>query len=242
MKADPSEQLLLLQVQEFDTKLDQLQHGINVLPQHALIEAIDTKSPGLKSELQALEVEAGQVRKAAERIDVDVEQVRSRVSRDEAALASGALGAKELEAMQHELTSLGRRQNELEEEELEVLQQLEDLQARVTAISAELASLERQRAVLVTARDVEIARYQGESEQIRIQREALAAGVSPEVLTYYEKVRLGHSGVGAAALRGGACEGCQLQIPPSERNRVMGLPADALPSCEECGRILIRVS
>ncbi len=242
MKADPSEQLLLLQLQEFDTKLDQLQHAINVLPQHALIEAMDTKSPGLKTELLGIEVEAAQVRKAAERIDVDVEQVRSRVTRDEAALASGALGAKELAAMQHELTSLGRRQNELEEEELEVLQQLEDLEARVIGISAELTSLENQRADLVMARDVEIARLQGEREQIRIQRESVAAGVSPGVLKYYEKARLDHSGVGAAALRGGACEGCQLQIPPSERNRVLALPADALPSCEECGRILIRVA
>ena len=121
MKADPSEQLLLLQVQELDTKLDQLQHSINVLPQHALIEAIDLQLPTLRAELSGFETETSQLKKSAERIDVDVEQVRARVTRDEKALASGSLGAKELEAMEQEMASLGRRQKELEDEEPEVL-------------------------------------------------------------------------------------------------------------------------
>lgn len=242
MKADPSEQLLLLQVQELDTKLDQLQHSINVLPQHALIEAIDLQLPTLRADLSGFETESSQLKKSAERIDVDVEQVRARVTRDEKALASGSLGAKELEAMQHEMASLGRRQKELEDEELEVLQQLEDLQARVAGVSKKLTDLESEREALVAARDSEIARLSAEGDQVRGEREAVSKGVSADVLKFYEKVRLDHSGVGAAALRGGACEGCQLQIPPSERNRLMALPAEALPRCEECGRILIRVT
>ena len=242
MKAEPSEQLLLLQVQELDTRLDQLQHSINVLPQHAFIEAINLEAPTLRSQLSSLEAEVAQARKAAERIDVDVEQVRARVQRDEAALASGALGAKELEAMQHELISLGRRQNELEEEELELLQQLEDLQGGVNRVSGELDRLAKERESHEQARDEAVAKFHAEGEQVRAQRESLAVGLPSDVLGFYEKIRKEHSGVGAAALRGGACEGCQLQIPPSERNRLQALPPDSLPRCEECGRLLIRVA
>lgn len=241
MKAAPSEQVLLLQVQEFDTKLDQLQHSINVVPEHKLIEAIDSEVPGLRAQLVVLEGEARQLKKSAERIDVDVEQVRARVTRDQAALASGSLGAKELTAMQHELVSLGRRQNELEEEELSVLQLLEEVQTRVSGVTSELARCLDEKATHEKSRDGQVSGFSAQAGAVKAEREILARRVSVEVLKFYEKVRVEHSGVGAAALRGGSCQGCQLQIPPSERNRLAALPADSLPRCEECGRILIRV-
>lgn len=241
MKADPAQQAALLELQLLDTKADQIQHSVNSLPQHKLLEAIDDALPRQQAQLTALEAEVAASKKAAERIDVDVEQVRSRVSRDEAALVSGALGAKELEAIQHELVSLARRQNELEEEELVVLQQIEDLETQMKGVQNEIDSLRSQQTAHLKARDEAMAELRVVAEDVQSQRVGVVAGIDADLVTLYEKVRREHGGIGAAALRGGSCEGCQLQITPSERARIQALPADELPRCEECGRLLIRV-
>ncbi|MFM8672705.1 MAG: hypothetical protein ACKODD_05290, partial [Candidatus Nanopelagicus sp.] len=53
--------------------------------------------------------------------EVDVETVTDRIKKDEARLASGNSTPKELEQLQHEIVSLKKRQEELEEIELEIL-------------------------------------------------------------------------------------------------------------------------
>ena len=241
MKADPAQQLLLLDVQTCDIKLSQIQHSIAALPEHAQIAELESREPGIRTELAGVETEAGGLKQGAERVDVDVEQVRARVSKDEAAIASGALGAKELEAMQHELVSLARRQKELEDEELEILQGLEDVQTKVKGLQGELDEIAVVKAGLVASRDAKVGEFQAQMRVVEAERANFAAGLDGELLKFYEKVRADHGGVGAAALRGGACEGCQLQLPPSERARVQGLPADDVARCDECGRILVRV-
>ena len=241
MKADPTQQLLLLDVQTCDIKLSQIQHSIAALSEHAQIAELEGREPGLRAELASVETEARGLKQGAERVDVDVEQVRARVSKDEAAIASGALGAKELEAMQHELVSLARRQKELEDEELEILQGLEDVQTKVKGLQGELDEIAVVKAGLVASRDAKVGEFQAQMRVVEAERANFAAGLDGELLKFYEKVRADHGGVGAAALRGGACEGCQLQLPPSERARVQGLPADDVARCDECGRILVRV-
>jgi predicted nucleic acid-binding Zn-ribbon protein len=172
VKADPAQQVLLLDVQACDIRLSQLRHAIDSLPEHAEIAALDGQEPGLRTELASTEAEAGQLKQAAERVDVDVEQVRARVTKDEAAIASGALGAKELEAMQHELVSLARRQKELEDEELEILQGLEDSQAKAKRFEAELSEIASKRAGLVASRDAAVAEFEGQMAVIESERAA----------------------------------------------------------------------
>ena len=57
----------------------------------------------------------------------------------------------------------------------------------------------------------------------------------------YEKVRE-TTGMGAAMLRAGRCEGCRLELSGSERARVRGADPDEVVQCEECRRILVRTN
>ena len=67
---------------------------------------------------------------------------------------TGAVGsAKELEALQHEIGSLARRQADLEEVELEAMQRLEDVQARVAELQARSSSLAAEQVDLERQRD-----------------------------------------------------------------------------------------
>ena len=61
--------------------------------------------------------------------DADVEQVKTRRTRDQDRMDQGLISnPKDLERMQHELESLERRITTLEDEELEVMERLEDAQ------------------------------------------------------------------------------------------------------------------
>ena len=48
--------------------------------------------------------------------------------------------------------------------------------------------------------------------------------------------------VGAAALRRGRCEGCQLELSTTDLNAIRTKADDEIVRCEECRRILVRTA
>jgi uncharacterized protein len=169
-----------------------------------------------------------------------VEAVRARAVRDRQRMDAGQVGsAKELEALQHELGSLARRQSDLEEVELEAMERLESVQSRVVelhersdALAADLADLEQQRDEVFTEIDKDTAYLAGE-------RARVGEGLPGDLVVLYEKLRGANGGVGAAALQGSRCMGCRLELTPTELGRIRAAPPDEVQRCEECRRILV---
>ena len=238
--AAPQDQWRLLDVQAHDTRLAQLAHRRRSLPEHAEIERLQLRRRALADDLVAARTAASDVRRELTRAEADVEQVRSRVARNSARLEAGQGTAKDLQAMQHELGSLGERQGVLEEVELDVMERLEvaeqqvaEFVAQTEAVEAALADAEQRRGALVAAVDDEAA-TEGNA------RADAAAGVPGELMALYEKIRDGSGGVGAARLYQRRCEGCRLQLPPNDIARIRSAGEDAVVRCEECRRILVR--
>ena len=71
-------------------------------------------------------------------------------------------------------------------------------------------------------------------------RGVVAGKIEKALLDLYEKIRAS-SGIGAAALIGNKCNGCNLAINAVEMQRIKTLPADEVLRCEECRRILVRI-
>ena len=65
--------------------------------------------------------------------------------------------------------------------------------------------------------------------------------IEKALLDLYEKIRGNGGGVGAAALVGNKCNGCNLAINAVEMERIKSLAKDELLRCEECRRILVRI-
>ncbi len=125
MNADPHIQALLLQIQGLDSELDRFTHQARSLPVLAQIAELQSRLTGLASLLIAAETEVSDLKREQSKADTDVELVRERANRDQHRMDSGAVSAaKELEAMQREVASLAKRQAELEEVELEVMERL----------------------------------------------------------------------------------------------------------------------
>ena len=175
------------------------------------------------------------------RADNEVEQVKARRERDRGRIDSGQISApKDIERMQHEMESLERRITTLEDAELEVMERLEEAQATAAELEEELAGLTERLDVLGSARDEKLAELDAELAQVASERGPVAERLPDELVTLYERLRGQKGGVGAAPLRGRACEGCRLTLDHAEINRIKGLADDEVVRCEECSRILVR--
>jgi predicted nucleic acid-binding Zn-ribbon protein len=182
------------------------------------------------------------VQREVTKAEADVQLVRDRAARDQARLDSGTGTAKDLQAIQHELVSLSRRQTELEDIEIEVMERAEAAESDVAELERGRAELTDRITALAESRDEALARLDGEAAEVGGPRESLASEVGADLIALYEKVRTSSGGTGAAALRQRRCGGCQLELNPVEIQRIRSAADDEVIRCEECRRILVRTA
>ena len=243
MKVEPALQQRLLELQAVDSRLDQIDHQRRSLPALAVIAELDAQLSVLGDRIIAGETEVTDLQRAQAKAETDVEQVRARSDRDQELLNSGRITAsKELENLQHEVASLARRQSELEDVELEVMEQLEGAREYLGGLTADRDELVGQRDVAVAERDAAFAKFDGETENLTADRADIAPAITPELAKLYEKLRADNNGVGAAALRQRRCEGCRMELTPIDIGRIREADEDEVLRCEECRRILIRTA
>jgi uncharacterized protein len=242
VKADPEAQLRLLDLQAIDTALAQLGHRRRALPELAEVERLSREVAGLDDERVRAQVEVDDIDRGIARLEKDIDQVRQRKDKDQGRLDVGSGPARELEALQHELVSLGRRQSELEDSELELMEQSERAQGVLEGIDARLETVRERRAAAEARRDEALAEIARDEQFRAAAREPLAADLPADLVALYDRIRAASGGIGAAAIRGGRCGGCRLELAGSERARVRAAAPDEVVRCEECGRIMVRTA
>ncbi|HEY8482821.1 MAG TPA: C4-type zinc ribbon domain-containing protein [Spirillospora sp.] len=241
MKAAPQAQLRLLDLQELDTSLDRLAHRRRTLPELAEIERVEGRLNELRDAIVAAETEAGDLQREQRKAEQDVEQVRTRADRDQKRLDSGQVtSAKDLSNLQAEIESLHRRQSDLEEVVLEIMERLEETERRIAALRADRAAAEEELAGLVERRDAALRQIDEETGTTSAARTAVAKEIPDDLLALYEKLRAQFGGVGAAKLFRGTCQGCHLALNTVDLNTIRAAAEDEVVRCEECRRILVR--
>jgi len=241
VKADPEAQRRLLELQALDTQLAQLAHKRRNLPEHAELDRLSRQVAALTDERAKAQVAVDDLDRDIERIERDVDQVRARAARDQARLDVGTGPARELEALQHELGTLARRQRELEDVELELMERREVAAAVLAEVESRLAGAREQQGEVERRRAELLGEIAKDEEFRRAGRGPLSADLPPDLVKLYEQLRE-QTGMGAALLRAGRCEGCRLDLAGSERARVRAAPPDEVVRCDECRRILVRTA
>ena len=241
MKASKSAQEKLLALQALDSSLIQLEHKANNLPVAKILDEKTIAHASARDLCVAAETEKSDIKHELSKSEVDVEQVVSRIERDEKRLASGLGTPKELEQLQHELGSLAKRRAELEEIELEVMVRIEALDQRISSLSQERDALHEEVIKFSKEKDAALEEITRAKNATIGERNALAAEIEPELLALYEKIRASADGIGAARLHAGQCQGCHLTINAADLSRITSLPDDDVVRCEECRRILVRI-
>jgi predicted nucleic acid-binding Zn-ribbon protein len=240
VKASPEAQQRLLELAELDAELSRLDNRRRSLPEIEEAERLKARDRELRDETVGLEAEETDVAREQGKAEADVEQVRSRITRDQQRLDAGQVSsARELENLQSEIVSLGRRQSDLEEIVLDVMERREAAQNRRDALAAERTVLADQLGEVAARRDAALAEIAEEAGKAQDRRASVAAEEPADLLALYERLRAQH-GVGAAALRRGRCEGCHLSLNTVDLNRIRAAAPDEVLRCEECRRILVR--
>lgn len=169
--------------------------------------------------------------------------MRQRAVRDQQRLDSGAVTSpKDLENLQREIASLAKRQGDLEDVVLEVMERRESAQERVGELSERVDSVQGKIDAATTRRDAAFEEIDGEVATVTKEREVVAGSVPADLLKLYDKLREKEGGVGAARLYQRRCEGCRLELNITELNEVRAAAPDAVLRCENCRRILVRTS
>jgi predicted nucleic acid-binding Zn-ribbon protein len=149
---------------------------------------------------------------------------------------------KDLENLQRELASLAKRQSDLEDVVLEVMERREAAQERAAELAGRVESLEAKVVEAEQRKTAALEAIDAEGFSVAKDREVLAAEVPADLINLYDKLRAQQGGVGAARLYQKRCEGCRLELNITELNELRAAPADEVVRCENCRRILVRTA
>lgn len=239
MKASPRQQLLLLSLQENDNLLARLKRRRTQLPERAELEKMQGEMTIAREVFMSMQRELDTQNAEIERIESDIDVVRQRIRRDDELIAVSH-SAKEAQALQQELDTLHRRQGELEERELGLMEANEDTQTRFDAASEALATVDARRQAILDKIALAERDIDGEIATAHAERQGTAAELQRDLLEHYEALRA-RLGIGAARLRGKISEASNMELAPAELADILAAPADELVHCPQSGAILVRV-
>jgi predicted nucleic acid-binding Zn-ribbon protein len=242
VKADHFEQQKLLDLAAEDVALTQLAHRRRTLTEAAAVAAAEEAERALSGDVVRAETEVRDLGREVKRLESDVETVRAREDKDQRLLDSGSVSPKEMTNLQHELDSLKRRQSDLEDQELELMERLEvaEKALRDAQQGLETAKAERERAEQL--RDDALADIADGTSKHEAARAEVAGGISAPLLTLYDRIRTQTGTSGAAALRHRACQGCRIELYGNELAAVRNADPHEVLRCENCSRILVRTA
>jgi uncharacterized protein len=238
--APVADQLRLLEVQALDTRAQQIAHQRTNHPLHARATELASRMQDVESALVTSRTALGDLRRELAKAEQDVEQVRTRATRDRARLDSGNVSAKDAQALTSELESLARRQDVLEEVELEVMERLEAHESALAELTSAHEELVAQQERLSAEMAAEMGDLDAQAAQVTTERAQRAEGLDAGLLALYERLRGQLGGLAVAPLRGRRCEGCRLELNPTDVARITAAPPEQVVRCEECSRILVR--
>jgi predicted nucleic acid-binding Zn-ribbon protein len=242
VKADHFEQQKLLDLAAEDVALTQLAHRRRTLPEMAAVEAAEEAERTFSAAVVRAETEARDLGREVKRLESDVETVRARETKDQKLLDSGSVSPKEMTNLQHELASLKRRQSDLEDQELELMERLEVAEK---ALAEAQSGLDRARADLERAqqlRDDALADIADGTTRHESARAEVAGAISAPLLSMYDRIRTQTGTTGAAMLKARQCQGCRLELYGNELTAVRNADPHEVVRCENCGRILVRTA
>lgn len=238
MKATPESQARLLELQALDNRLSQLARRESDLPERAALGEIDAERDRLRADLASLRGTLEDAQAELRRVESDVDVVTARVAKDTERML-GATEAKQAAAFEHEIASLKQRQSDLEDIELVVMEHVEEHQAAVDSVTAQLAEVDERRADAAHAVEVALAQLAADRAEATASRAALVAELPEDLVALYEKQRARY-GVGASFLRRGVSEASGVALLADELATVRAAAPDDVLICPSSNAILVR--
>ena len=228
----------MLALQDHDSATDQLRHRLASLAERAHLQELTATASKQAARLAELTGERDSLAARQTAIEHDVVASETKQAELNRKLLATSV-SREAQTLQHELDGAKERQRALEDDELELMEALEPIEAELD----QLRSSQADGAAQITVAQAELAAAEEagahQLDALTVARAAVADAVPDALRMRYEALRPRLKGVAVARVVAGHCSGCNLELPTSELQRLRGLPADELAECEPCGRMLV---
>ena len=223
----------LIQLQELDTALNRCRHRIAEIP--AAQQALESRAAARASAVQAVKDRIAATANTRREVEKEAAAVQTRLSKYKDQLMAVKTN-KEYQAMQTEIATaeqLVRSQDDRLLELMEVSEQeAGDLKTAEAALKADQGEIAKERQRL----EEEKARQESELQRLAGERASVAAQLTRDAQSLYDRVAHSRKGQALAEARGGLCSVCHVRIRPQIFNTVRR--NEQLLQCDSCGRIL----
>ena len=238
LKASSSNQAHLLELQALDTRIQQLDHKAKMIPQLAVLVRLASESTALRGETLSATGALEDAQRELGRIESDVALVEARIKRDTSRLQASS-SVKDVAGLESELSGLNRRQLELEEIELGVMERVEALEAASRGLRVKHDELQATISGIVAERDESLGGLTNERSHAAANRSTIAIKMPEDLLALYERQRARY-GQGASLLRGGVSEASGLELNEFDMAAIRAAAPDDVLLCPESSAILVR--
>lgn len=238
LKASPDDQAHLLELQAIDTRLQQLDHRARSLPELAALAGLGSEADDLRRERLSATGAVEDARLELTRVEADVAVVEARIARDTERMQASA-SVKDVAGFESELAGLHKRQFDLEEIELTVMERLEALEAAARELAARLREIESRIVEAEAARDTALGALSSERAHAAANRSTIANGLPPDLVALYERQRERY-GFGASLLRGGVSTASGVKLNESDMQVIRAAAPEDVLLCPDSNAILVR--
>jgi len=223
----------LIHLQELDLVAERLRRRIADMP--AARAALDERIASRTASVDAIKQRATANQTSRREIEKDLAAVQARLSKFKNQLMEVKTN-KEYQAMQKEISVA---EQEVSSQETRMLECMEDADVLAVELKAAEAALKTDKADVareLQQLDAESVEVERQLQQTLQERQALAAQVSRDALSVFERVAHGRKGLAVAQARDGLCTVCHVRLRPQVFNEVRR--NDSLIQCDSCTRIL----
>jgi uncharacterized protein len=240
LKASPEDQARLLDLQAIDTRLQQLAHQAAGVPEHAALAELTSRAREIDGRLATIGGALEDTRAELARAESDVAVVEARIARDDQRVNTTS-SLKDVAGLETELASLHKRQFDLEEIELEVMERIQALEEDQASAQAAKDELAAERAEVEARLGGVLGTVSSEENHARANRATVAEKLPQDLLALYERQRERY-GAGASLLRGGVSSASGLKLNEHDMAIIRAAAPEDVLLCPDSNAILVRTA
>ena len=224
----------LYRLQQIDTQLDQARVRLEAI-RITLENDVELRAAlDRAAEAEKMHQEAERAQRQAE---AEVQSQKIKIEQAESSLYGGAVrNPKELQDLQHDVSSLKKYLATLEDRLLETMLTTEAAASSLTEARAALSVTESTRGDQTRALTSERSTLAHALERLDAERKAASAPVDANLLDQYNSLRRDKRGVAVITVSDGSCAACGTTLTPGQQQSARS--SAQIARCPTCSRIL----
>jgi predicted nucleic acid-binding Zn-ribbon protein len=216
---DSGKKRISTMLSKVDEKIREL--NVELYTSRSIVEQSENELDGLRKKYRELETELNM---NAPRIEKSKEKLRA------------VKNNKEYQSLLKEIDEVKKQSSLMEDGMLECLEQIENSEGSAKQSETEFRSIEERIQQEKQEVSKETKKGKLELETLNGEWDQVAAGVAPQIMNTFDRVREKARGVAIAPAINAVCQACNMNIPPQMFNDLQRF--ESLTFCPSCQRII----